>query len=355
MAPIDSTPPDTTGGVLRYGGRLELSELDSIGELERLAGEWTALAARCPAATPFQLPEWQLAWWRHLVTGGDLRAVLLRLAGRLVGLAPLFVFGGEQAGEPRQLAALAAGVSDYTDFLLEPGIAEDGAAMILEHLAGSGPQWDVATFDEIPAGSPLVTTPIPAGVAAESGAGSTCLVLELPRTGAELSQRLSPRVRRKLRMGANRLARAGGGTYVRATALNLPVLLEGFFRLHRARWGPVEEPGVLSDPRVYSFLKDAAARMLRAGHLRLDGLEAGGELVSVLFAMSLGGRVYAYLTGFDPAAAYFSPGVTLLRYAIGQAIAEGAAEFDMLRGDEEYKRAWRPAERRNARLALRRG
>ena len=42
--------------------------------------------------------------------------------------------------------------------------------------------------------------------------------------------------------------------------------------------------------------------------------------------------------------------MVLLSQAVMQAIAEGAREFDLLRGDESYKYEWKAAERRTLRL-----
>jgi CelD/BcsL family acetyltransferase involved in cellulose biosynthesis len=47
-----------------------------------------------------------------------------------------------------------------------------------------------------------------------------------------------------------------------------------------------------------------------------------------------------YQSGFAPAFARESVGLVMLARAIRQAIAEGAAEFDLLHGDESYKALW---------------
>ncbi|HEY4593430.1 MAG TPA: GNAT family N-acetyltransferase, partial [Thermoanaerobaculia bacterium] len=52
--------------------------------------------------------------------------------------------------------------------------------------------------------------------------------------------------------------------------------------------------------------------------------------------------VYFYQSGFDPAHSALSPGTLLVAQAIRRAIEEGKTAFDFLRGDEPYKRRWKP-------------
>jgi len=44
---------------------LEISVLTSLSELENIQYEWEELWQRCEPRTPFQRPEWAIAWCRH--------------------------------------------------------------------------------------------------------------------------------------------------------------------------------------------------------------------------------------------------------------------------------------------------
>lgn len=329
---------------------LTLEELTSIGELERLRPEWSALAGRCPWTTVFQLPEWQLPWWRHL-GGGELRAIALRLGGRLVGFAPLFVHGFPW--QPRELSLLATGVSDYEDFLLEPEIAASGVNVIFERLTSAGAAWRTCAIQEVRSISPLLEPVLPASLTHQLTPGSSCPVLQLPAAMDELLARLSGRFRRKLRMVRHRLERAGDFRYVLADADTAPDLMSALFRLHQQRWTARNEPGVLADPRLGAFHADVAAGMLAAGMLRLYALQLNGQTAAVFYGFAYAGRMYSYLTGIDPSAGYYSPGTNLLHHVITEAVTEGVGEFDMLRGEEAYKYLWGAVPRQNQRLTLR--
>jgi CelD/BcsL family acetyltransferase involved in cellulose biosynthesis len=133
---------------------IQVEEVTSAERLESLGPEWSDLWMRCPYATPFQSPEWLLAWWRHF-GNTNLWTLSLRQERRLVGLAPLFLHR-HQEHALCQLSLIGTGVTDYLDFLLEPEIALIGTEMILRHLALHRSKWDLCDFQELRAKSSLV-------------------------------------------------------------------------------------------------------------------------------------------------------------------------------------------------------
>ena len=329
---------------------LLVDEVTTCDGLEGLCEEWHQLLDRCPWATPFQSPEWLLSWWRAM-GGGELCVTTLRRDGRLVGLAPLFIYCGPDGR--RRLAMLGAGISDYEDVLLEPELADAGAALLLRHIAEERSRWDAGEFLELRAASPLLAAPCPPELSVERYPSSSCTVLSLPATVDALPASLSWRFRRRLRNARNRLGRAGDAQFVTADERSLPELLEALVRLHSLRWEERGEPGVLSDPRLRRFHQVAAAGFLRRGWLRLHALRLRGAPIAVLHGFAHRDRACMYLSGLDPSADFCSPGVLILQYAIEQAIHEGARELDMLRGTESYKYEWSAERRPNAGLRLR--
>jgi CelD/BcsL family acetyltransferase involved in cellulose biosynthesis len=103
---------------------------------------------------------------------------------------------------------------------------------------------------------------------------------------------------------------------------------------------------------VQAFHREVAARFLANGWLRLHLLTADGDYRAALYCYALGGRTFYYLGGFAPEYSKYSLGTLLTAQAIRQAISEGHAEFDFLRGREPYKYRWQPEERINQRMLL---
>lgn len=313
---------------------LSIALLDTDDAMAALVPEWDALWRRVPDASPFSAPAWLMPWWRQFGTGAP-RIATRRDDGRLTGLLPLYRLD-EPAGP--KLLPIGAGTTDHLDALLEPGV--DPAPLLhaaLDHARADG----VAVCDliDIPPGSKLHTI-APTGWHAHWSDGAPCPVLVLP--GAIPAATL-----RKLRMNRNRADRAGGFTIETATPETLPTLLPELIRLHQSRWVAQGEAGVLSDPHVLAFHHDAAPGLLAAGLLRLQALRIGGAVAAACYTLLSRDRILFYLSGFDAAHAFVSPGTLLLAAMLEQAAAEGRREADFLRGPEPYKYAWGGVDRLN--------
>jgi CelD/BcsL family acetyltransferase involved in cellulose biosynthesis/glycosyltransferase involved in cell wall biosynthesis len=307
----------------------------TLAGIEALAVEWAGLWERDDAATPFQHPAWLLPWYRAFQPRAATMLVARRGA-RAVGLLPLFRFDDE-AG--RRVVSLAgAGVSDYRDAIVDSGDDERAIAGALVGALAAQP-WDVADFGELRAGSLLLETPLPLGLAATVSDGERCPIVPLRPGGAPLvgvpagqQERLADARRRTARAGL-RVEAARAGT--------VDELMEALFRLHEARWQRRGEVGVLGAPEVQRFHREAARALWAAGLLRLIGLRDGdGRWVAVVHGMAARGRAYAYISGFDPALDKLSPGLVVVGALVESVEREGATELDFLRGREAHKYRW---------------
>ncbi|MDT7950617.1 MAG: GNAT family N-acetyltransferase [Acetobacteraceae bacterium] len=300
---------------------IEVIETDP--DLAALAPEWAALWQRCPAATPFQSPHWLLPWWRQFGTGMP-RVAVERRGGALGGLLPLYILPGERKALP-----IGAGTADYLDALGDP-------APLLPQLLARLADDPVDQLDliEVPPWSRLLEI-----ADIDWHQSSPCPVLTLPDLPAG--------IRRKLRMNRHRADRAGGWSVETADAANLHASLEVLVHLHQSRWMAEGLPGVLADPMVLAFWRDAAPGLLAAGLLRLQLLRVGRVAAAAIMALLAPGRLFFYLSGFDVTQSFVSPGTLLLGAMLEQANAEGRTEAHFLRGREAYKYAWGAADRLN--------
>ena len=307
--------------------------LESDAALEALGPEWDALWARTPSATPFQSPRWLLPWWRQFGTGMP-RVAIERRDGQLRAVLPLYVLPGERKALP-----IGAGTTDYLDALGDPSAL---VPAVLARLRRD--PVDVCDLIEMPPGSALrgLAPPdlAPPDWYAESSAGSACPVLDVSEIPGPML--------RKLRMNRNRAGRAGGWSVETAGPQTLPCILGELIRLHQRRWTAHGERGVLSDPAMVAFCRDATPRLLDAGLLRLTLLRIGNDPAAAFLALLAPGRIFFYLSGFDESHGFVSPGSLLLGAMLEQAAAEGRKEAHFLRGRERYKYAWGGVDRFNA-------
>lgn len=79
---------------------------------------------------------------------------------------------------------------------------------------------------------------------------------------------------------------------------------------------------------------------LPAGLLHVSELKVGNAVVSRHLGFSYRRRFYWYMPVYDPAYQNHSPGKVHLYFCALDAIGRGGKIFDLLRGEEDYKRQW---------------
>lgn len=310
--------------------------------LAALAPAWWDLWRRAPAATPFQTPAWLIPWWRCFAPG-ELFTLAAYRDGSLVGLAPFYV---EDGAYGRRVLPVGISLSDYLDVLLDPDCSSETGDALVEAALRADVSWDAWRLEELRPEAEALRLPTPPGCMEEVLEQSACPVLQLP-SGRRLADILSSGKRRKLNLARNRAARRGPVILERVDAATVEPALDHLFRLHAARWESRGETGVLADDMVQRFQCAAAQGFSSAGLLRLYMLRIADQIAAVYYGFAHNGEVYAYLTGFDPAFDFDSPGTIILAHAIEQALAEGARTFHFLRGQEPYKYEWGAADRWN--------
>lgn len=328
---------------------LRIHEIRNIQHLAALEAEWWDLWRRCPAVTVFQSPGWLLPWWRAFAPG-DLRVIAVRRAGRLVGLAPLYLEDGERA---RRLLPLGIGLSDYVDILIDEEFTGLVAQAFVDRLHMSY-DWDAIELTELAPGAAALKLNTCRDWIERRDRASACPILGLPASMECLCQVIPARRRQTLGTARNRAARRPAMEIASHRTANPQELLESLIQLHTARWNSKGERGVFADERLHRFHHDAVQRLTDAGLLRLYALRFGADTAGVYYGFLERGRAYFYLLGFDPAFAFESPGAILIGHAIEEAVREGAREFHFLRGQESYKYEWGAVDRWNTRRTFHR-
>jgi CelD/BcsL family acetyltransferase involved in cellulose biosynthesis len=318
---------------------LDIEEITSGAALEELAPAWDELWRRAPGATPFHSPAWLLPWWRE-IGGGELRVLVARRGGRMVGVLPMYL--QEEGGG--KLLPLGIAISDYLDGLFEQDCGREVAEAMLRTLTNCQ-DWRRCELHPLREGSPLLEARAPRGCADQVLEFEPCLAVEIPAGARALSDVLPRKIRANLRAFRRRADQAGRVSFETATAATLSEFLDALFRLHDARWRQLEQPGVLADPAIRRFHRAAAPLLLSAGLLRLQALRLDQRIIAVMYALHVRHRAYCYVCGFDPEFGALSPGTLIFGHSIAHAVGEGAREVDFLRGRERYKYFWGARER----------
>jgi CelD/BcsL family acetyltransferase involved in cellulose biosynthesis len=311
-------------------------------EIASIEDDWRCLAE--PAGNAFVTPEWFKSWWEHRPAAtSPVIATARRSDGSLAGVTPLVL---DFARRPRMIRFAGASFGDR--FMPVAREAEQAAvaATTMRALGNAGLDRYTLVLNHIdPHGSWWKA------IQRESAGQRVAIVqqrFEQPYIALEgldwegyLESRSSS-FRKKLRQRERKLENAHEIVVRSATTETLETDLSRFFALHESRW---QGGSSLDSPNAREFLCAFARAADRNGWLRLRLLEVDGTAVAAFFGWRLGGTFTFYQSGFDPSWSDLSVGIVLLTRTIRAAIEEGASEFDMLLGTEDYKRRFQNASR----------
>jgi CelD/BcsL family acetyltransferase involved in cellulose biosynthesis len=320
-------------GVIRLIGSLE--------EMQAAEGAWRKLETNAPGATIFQSYDFCRCWW-SCFGAGKLHILTLWNQEELSGIGPLY----RSRAPLGRLRFLGSGIADYLGFLAAPGLSEAVSQQFLTIIRESlGFRIAAADLTQMP------HPPSNLG-GCESFVCEVCPRLKLPETYEELLSRLGKKTRFNLGYYRRRLEREGVLQVRRSSSESLEQDLATLFRLHRLRWKSRGLPGVLRSGRVQRFHQEFTRLALEANRASLFLLEHNQEPLAAMLCYDFGLTRTYYIGGFNPAKAEHSPGKVLIAEAIRDAIERGMTVFDFARGDEGYKRLFRPEITENYRVFI---
>ncbi len=318
--------------------------------LDAVCEGWNELLGSLAEPLPFVTPVWQRTWLQHFQGERALRIVAARDGERLVGVAPMLVavacaeFVGHYS------------ICDYLDVAVTPGYEGQFWGQVLQGLADDG----VTSFD---LRGLLESSPSLAAIeAAAAGAGFSVQReeeaispwVELPASWDEYLATLSKKDRHEMRRKMRRLDTAGGDVRfdIITDAAEGCDQLDRLFHLMRISNHHKEE--FLARPGMETFFREMTAAMANAGMLRLYSLTFDGEAVAMVLNFDVGGRLYMYNSGYDPAYSHYAVGLMSKAMLLRDAIENGRTAVDFMRGAESYKYDLGGKDRKVYRLALKR-
>jgi hypothetical protein len=166
---------------------------------------------------------------------------------------------------------------------------------------------------------------------------------KLRDNSAEFDSVLDIKVRRKIRRSRRAYDQIGGACTLRIaeTREEAVTMLRTLAGLHQARWTSRGYPGAFGSTKLVVFHEALVRRTFDEGSILLFEVQAGSEIIGVLYCFLDRGWIRFYQSGYNY---NLCPGqrpgfLTLfmaISYCLEQPIFKG---FDFLAGDAEYKRS----------------
>jgi CelD/BcsL family acetyltransferase involved in cellulose biosynthesis len=283
------------------------------------------------------------AWWRHLHTTATLRILCVRVAGRLVAVAPLALRRAAPTFLPTGefLGSGEAG-SDYLDVIVRRGCEAEALEALARALDTDGVSLRLDHVLPASASVRLADTLAGRGWRALRLPGGCCPVISL--TGhtwdsylASLGSAHRANVRRRVRAAEREYRLAFERIDADAERRDALAALVGFHEQRfRARGGST----AFRTPALRAFHEAATRSALARGWLRMYVLRLNDAPAAVMYGLSYDGRFAFYQHGFDDRYERLSIGLVLMAHTIRAALDEGTHTFDMLWGTEPYKWLW---------------
>lgn len=305
--------------------------------------EWNRLLENNVIRAPFLKHSFQKIWWETRGGGewpkAELAVITAREDGRLVAIAPLFLSVGKD-GQPAIFNLGSIEVSDYLDVLVLPGFQEVFLAELLKFLPEvSLPKWNTLNLFNLIDSSP--TLPVLKDLCAKNGWKMEIEKLQhspfiqLPGDWetylAGIDKKQRHEIRRKMRRADE--AETPVRWYIVDDADSLDAEIDALLDLMKNDNDKV----AFLQPAMQTFLHQVTRCAFDENCLQLAFLEVGGVKAAAYLSFDYLNRIWVYNSGLNREFQSLSPGWVLLGHLLKWANENFRAEFDFMRGDEDYK------------------
>lgn len=325
---------------------MQTSIISTTDEFFALEGRWNKLVENSRNCSVFQTFAWQSTWWRFFGQQQRLRLIVAEDKGDLVGILPLYIEHRTDllpAVGLRRLRLIGYGgdtTPDDLGVMLADEHQEAAISALMATLHTIKADWDIALFEDLDPASPLIPlAQAEMGDKVDLDNGVNISYAELPGSWDGFLATCSQRRRWKLRRGRTKLAEhAPYRFFLVKTEDELDAYYPELVRLHRDRWRNQPDTGGFSTSAYVDFHRAVMAEMLKQDCLRLMFLiNEDGTAIAANYCYRWRSAFYGFQMGFALDHQHLRVGEVLMGHAIEQAIDEGMAIFDMLRGDHDYK------------------
>lgn len=342
---VQSSRPEATGG-----DEVQVEEVGERAAAREARGRWLSLLERCACEIPYLRPEWYQCALETVDGDSAPRLLFFSSGGEDVALAPLVLVPERHWGLGFQrLTFVRNGYTPFQDLLSTRGFGFALENAVAYARLAQGPL-GFLDLNELRAGE---------GFSEAVGHLASRQELTVHRTDssesrflkidgtfeskvAGLDKKAQHEFRRKVRkfgtLGESRLVRFEDPREVQAE-------LGRFFEMYERTW-----KGAEPHPGFYRRVCEEFGRLKR---LYFYGLLAGPRVAAYVICLRGGSVMFGLKTTYEPELHPYSPGVVLFHRVIEELYrTPGVEEFDIGRGNEQYKREWTSLSHGQVRLVV---
>lgn len=312
-----------------------------------LQHEWQSLLDNSDANAVFSSPELAQIFWTVFGEGASLRLVCVRQDDQLVALFPFYVRRQNLLKlftlDVLHLLGTGGDTSpDYLGGIVHRDVSAQHQALFSQALGLLQREWDLCDIRDMTVKPDLtrLRQACDGGLLHASESSRPIILAVLADNWDAYLSKLSSNRRQQIRRARRKIFDQGIELDRLENLDQLDDWFDSLVRLHHKRWKQKGEgEHGFNTERYNNFHRALMSTMLERGVLRLWGLRREGELIAVLYCLTDGDSTYYYQGGFDTDYDQLKPGMVLMSCAMEEAIKEGCKNFNMMKGDYDFKRS----------------
>ena len=324
---------------------MKVEIINSIKQFDELETNWNNVYARDAHAQIFLSWSWLRGWLEVVPNQWFILALRPKIDSPYVGFFPLAMrsLQWHNVNVYRALQTCAHPVADYTGFICLPEYEKDGIKNFA-HYIDSNIQWDVFHVKDIQDTRLNIFTKhfSENNFQIIRNPGAICPYISLPDDWEEyLLNYISRKPRKNLRNSLRKIEQNSDFYLSSIQADNLEKQIETLLELWQIKWG--KQPSSVLNTYRSVFSSCAKNNSLWIDILWDKSTPVAGTGIYVEKEKKV---LYGQMTGFNPEYNKLSPGRVIIAFSIQKAIDNQLTNYDLLRGDLDYKSSLLGAEKR---------
>lgn len=332
---------------------LQVRKITDSSQFEALEEDWRSLSAACPTSSVFNGFDWQWQWWQVYGHGAQLCILAAYDDEHLCALLPLYIRSTQalKVKDVRELRMIGSGGDTSPDYLgllyrespdnADNSDASDEVMATMIEAIAELKGWDVAHLTDLydlPEFNQNLQQAL--GKQARLTAASPIRYINLNNSFDEYLSSLSSNQRKQVRRRRRRFEEQGETRFYRwPNDKSLDDAFHELVRLHNKRWNDKDASGSFNTPNYLSFHNRVMHALQERDELRLYCLEHNEQMIAIEYSYRWKDSIFSFQCGFDPIYSEYRPGQLLLNYSIEDACEEGISQYDLLKGDYDYKQS----------------
>ncbi|OLT60084.1 GNAT family N-acetyltransferase [Moorena bouillonii] len=314
--------------------------VDTQKAFRTLVPDWNKIA-KVYARTPFQTPQWNLAWWECVGTfeaSLRLHIILVLKINTVCAIAPMML---ETSEMNKVLLFLSDPYADYSDIVVDTSMIEPriAYAKIIHYIKQRlGVLWDEVNLREICQHSELIdyfhySTQYNFKVRIEDG--SRCPQLQLQKEEAfTIAANKKKYATQQRKLGEKGKLKCQHFNSLEEISIRMPLFIE----MHMKEWSHREnKKHTFDDPAIKRFFSQSISYLASGGLLVLTELSLDENPLAYYYGFIFKRIYWGYRLSFNTEYYRFSPGHVMHRMMFYHLREKGLQAFDFMRGHEPYK------------------